>query len=131
MDINQIILLISTLAAIIFVIYLIVQHLRRKKAGEDIEQEEFKEGMRQAQVIDVREPNEFNDGHILGARNIPYTQLEYRTAELRKDKPIYLYENGMTLANRASLLLKNEGYKNIYRLKGGYNDWDGRIKTRK
>lgn len=131
MDINQIILLISTIAAIIFVIYLIVQHVRRKRAGKDIEQDEFKEGMRQAQVIDVREPNEFNDGHILGARNIPYTQLEYRIAELRKDKPIYLYENGITLANRASLLLKNAGYKEIYRLKGGYNDWDGRIKTGK
>lgn len=35
-------------------------------------EEEFIKGYRKAQLIDVREPNEFEGGHILGARNIPF-----------------------------------------------------------
>lgn len=39
---------------------------------------EFIKGYRKAQLIDVREPNEFEGGHILGARNIPLSQLKRR-----------------------------------------------------
>lgn len=48
--------------------------------------------MRRAQIVDVREKDVFNSGHILGARNIPYSQLKQRSGELRNDQPIYLYE---------------------------------------
>ena len=45
-----------------------------------------------AVVIDVREPAEFANGRILGARNIPLSQLEARAADLQKhkSKPIIL-----------------------------------------
>ena len=38
--------------------------------------EEFEELIRQGQLIDLREPAEFHAKHILGARNIPSTQLK-------------------------------------------------------
>ena len=45
---------------------------------QNLNEEEFRAGYRKAQLIDVREPNEFDDGHILGARNIPLTQIKMR-----------------------------------------------------
>ena len=74
--------------------------LLRKSAAEIATQEEFQENMRSAQVIDVREKEDYNRGHILGARSVPYTiskaHKEYLTA-IRKDKPIYLYDNKQTI----------------------------------
>lgn len=46
--------------------------LYQKKIMKGLTEEEFKAGYRKAQLIDVREPNEFEGGHILGARNIPF-----------------------------------------------------------
>src|SRR5699024_1923528 len=74
-------------------------------------EEQFKEGYRKAQLIDVREPQEFEKGHILGARNIPLTQLRQRLAELRKDQPMYRYCAGSSRPPRAAHLLHNKSVK--------------------
>src|SRR5690625_1025293 len=124
----------TTLNIIIFSIvgiwvgFEVFQYFRRKKAGVGLSSEEFKKEMRKAQIIDLRERDDFLAGHILGARNIPYLTLKQRMNELRKDQPIYLYDEKETLSLRASLLLKKAGYTDIYRLKDGYDQWDGRIK---
>ena len=54
-------------------------------------EEEFRAGYRKAQLIDIREADEYNAGHILGARNIPLSQIRLRHKELRQDQPVYLY----------------------------------------
>lgn len=81
----------------------------RKSAAKLVTQEEFQENMRGAQIIDVREKEDFNRGHVLGARSVPYTisktHKEYLTA-IRKDKDIYLYDNKQTLAIYMARLLK-------------------------
>ena len=102
-----------------------------KKSATIITEEEFKEGMRRAQVIDVREKNEFDAGHILGARNIPYTTFAQSVGGIRKDLPIYLYDNTKTLSVRAANKLRKQGYTNIYILKTGYSDWSGKTKQKK
>lgn len=104
------------------------QYFKQKKAGVDLTADEFKKDMRRAQIIDLREKDDYQAGHILGARNIPYIQLKHRINELRKDTPVYLYENKETLSRRASALLQKEGYTQVFRLKDGYSEWDGRIK---
>ena len=43
-----------------------------------------------ALVIDLRDPNEFKQGHITGSRNIPYARLTEKLQELPKDCPIIL-----------------------------------------
>lgn len=91
-------------------------------------QEEFKEGYRKAQLIDVREPQEFERGHILGARNIPVSQMKQRLIEMRKDKPVYLYCQGSSRSSRAAQLLHKHDYQNINQLKGGFKKWTGKIK---
>lgn len=94
-------------------------------------EEQFREGYRKAQLIDVREPQEFEKGHILGARNIPITQMKQRLVEMRKDKPVYLYCQNSTRSARAAQLLHKKGFEQIYQLKGGFKKWTGKIKSKK
>ena len=65
--------------------------IQAKSIGGELTNEEFKEGMRKAQIIDLREKEPFKRKHIDGARNLPYTMLKYQYTELRSDLPVYLY----------------------------------------
>ncbi|WP_230129085.1 rhodanese-like domain-containing protein [Bacillus sp. CECT 9360] len=113
-----------------FMSYSIFNLLRQRKIAKTLSQDEFVAGYRKAQLIDVREPNEFEAGHILGARNIPLTQLKTRLKELRTDKPIYLYCQSGLRSGRAAQMLHRKGYKELYHLKGGFKQWSGKIKTK-
>jgi len=120
-------LLILTAAVII---YSVIMYFYQKKIVKTLTEEEFKSGYRKAQLIDVREPNEFAAGHILGARNIPLTQLKSRLKEIRPDKPVYLYCQGGSRSGRAAQFLYRKGYKDLYQLEGGFKKWGGKIKTK-
>ncbi|PJW22032.1 rhodanese-like domain-containing protein [Geobacillus thermodenitrificans] len=109
-------------------IYSVITYLWQRRIVKALTEEEFRAGYRKAQLIDVREPDEFAGGHILGARNIPLTQLRMRMKELRKDQPIYLYcQNGLR-SGRAAQMLYRKGYRNLYHLKGGFKKWTGKVK---
>ena len=91
-------------AALIGVVaYFLISSLRLKKAVSGLTQEQFIEGYRKAQLIDVREPKEFDGGHILGARNIPSSQMRQRYKEIRSDKPVYLYCQNSARSARTAL----------------------------
>lgn len=99
-----------------------------KKAATFLSEEEFKQGMRKAQIIDVREKEEFRGGHILGARNFPYSMIKTMTNSIRKDQPIYLYDSKKALSIRVASRLKKEGFTNLYILKDGFDGWQGKVK---
>src|SRR5690625_7124958 len=90
---------------VILIEYTIFRHFRQKAFTTYLTQEQFIEGYRKAQLIDVREPTEFDKGKIRGARNIPLTQLKQRLVELRKDKPVYLYCQNTSRSQRAATIL--------------------------
>ncbi|HEY4565747.1 MAG TPA: rhodanese-like domain-containing protein [Savagea sp.] len=115
----------------VLIIYFIVTYVRLSKAVTNLTQEQFIEGYRKAQLIDVREPKEFEAGHILGARNIPYTQFRQRYQEIRSDKPVYLYDQNTGKSSRAALFLKKKGYDQLFQLDGGFGKWTGRVKAKK
>lgn len=71
-------------------------------------QEEFIKGYRKAQLIDVREQREFDGGHILGARNIPMSQLRQRMNEVRVDQSVYLYCQSGARSQQAAQILKKK-----------------------
>ncbi|KRL03235.1 rhodanese-like domain-containing protein [Liquorilactobacillus capillatus] len=96
-----------------------------------VENEEFKKGMHRGQIIDLREKDNFNAGHIMGARNIPFGQFRVMKNSIRKDMPVYLYDQGKSLSTRIAIKLHKEGYQDIYILKAGFERWDGRIKKSK
>ncbi|WP_153123536.1 rhodanese-like domain-containing protein [Peribacillus tepidiphilus] len=103
---------------------------QQRRVVKTLTQEEFIEGYRKAQLIDVREPNEYNAGHILGARNIPLSQLKSRLKEIRPDKPVYLYCQSGIRSGRAAQMLHRKGYRQLYHLKGGFKQWTGKIKVK-
>ena len=122
------ILLVIVLAMVFNELYLKIMVQRSAKM---LTEEEFKETMRKAQVIDVREKDTFDAGHILGARNIPYTVLKDSLGSIRKDKPVYIYDQKKSLSIRTANKLRKAGYQEIYLLKGGYDGWSGKIKSKK
>ncbi|MDM5334480.1 rhodanese-like domain-containing protein [Ureibacillus composti] len=114
----------------IIIVYVLVNMLRLKKAVTNLTQEEFIQGYRKAQLIDVREVKEFDSGHILGARNVPSTQLRQRYKEIRPDLPVYLYCQNSGRSARAAIFLKKKGYNQLYQLQGGFKSWTGKVKTK-
>ncbi|MEH7345504.1 MULTISPECIES: rhodanese-like domain-containing protein [unclassified Bacillus (in: firmicutes)] len=113
-----------------FLTYSLITWLYQKRIVKTLTEEQFREGYRKAQLIDVREPNEFENGHILGARNIPLSQLKMRLKELRPDKPVYLYCQSGMRSGRAAQFLHRKGYKDLSHLQGGFKKWSGKIKTK-
>lgn len=112
------------------VAYALVTRFSRRRYLKTLDEETFRQGYRKAQLIDVREPREFEAGHILGARNIPLSQLKMRLGEIRKDQPVYLYcQNGIRSA-RCAAILRRKGYQDISQLKGGFKKWSGKIKKK-
>jgi rhodanese-related sulfurtransferase len=76
-------------------------------------------------ILDVRTPEEFAAGHIPGAVNIPYDQLESRLAELpaEPDTEIVVHCKSGHRAGIAEETLSRAGYENLEDLKGHWQAW--------
>src|SRR5690625_2475664 len=119
------------IALVVFIAVYVFIFLRQRKFLSFLTQEEFIEGYRRAQLIDVREPSEFDRGKIRGARNIPLTQFNQRLVELRKDKPVYLYCQNTSRSVRAANTLRKNKYEDINILQGGFKKWTGKVDVKK
>ncbi|HSP96182.1 MAG TPA: FAD-dependent oxidoreductase [Candidatus Dormibacteraeota bacterium] len=73
-------------------------------------------------LIDVREPDEFNAGHIPGARNLPLSQLRDRFRELSSERALTLYCGVGQRAYYATRFLTQHGYQ-AANLSGGYTTY--------
>lgn len=76
-------------------------------------------------VLDVRMPQEFEQGHIEGAININFfdPNFKYQLLELEKNKKYYVYcKNDARSERAAEFMLKND-YPEVYVLDGGYDAW--------
>ena len=76
-------------------------------------------------VVDVCEPDEFAQGHVGGARNVPLGQLEQRLPEVVKNKslPVILVCGSGARAGRAANIAKKLGYEKAQALAGGLKAW--------
>jgi len=75
--------------------------------------------------VDVREPDEWDEGHIPGAVHIPRGYLESRieAAAPERAQPIVVYCAGGSRSAFAAKTLEELGYENVTSLAGGYTDW--------
>ncbi|MFP4020775.1 MAG: rhodanese-like domain-containing protein [Halanaerobium sp.] len=82
-------------------------------------------------VIDIRNENSYQNGHIPGAVNIPYSNFDLNHPQLKEiDKEEEIAVNcvsGISSIKITSILNKN-GYKNAKSLKGGYQLWKSKNK---
>jgi len=78
-----------------------------------------------AVVIDVRENNEYHNGHILNSIHIPQANLANRITELEKykSKPIIVGCRSGHRSGHACALLKKQGFETVYNLSGGVMAW--------
>lgn len=105
--------------------------LRAKQLKSGLSETNFEQSMRKAQLIDLREKKDFDAKHILGARNLPFTTLKQRMGELRKDLPVYVYDDGKNISIRATLKLRKAGFEQVYWLEDGFRNWSGKTKKKK
>lgn len=77
-------------------------------------------------VIDVREPNEFNAGHVPNAINVPLASLKDRWRELEKYKsrPIVVSCRSGNRSLKGAVMLRKHGFTTVYNLSGGLQAWE-------
>ena len=75
-------------------------------------------------IVDLRNSELFNQGHITGSINIPFNNLSKRFNEIpENNKSIVLVCDMGNVSPNAGELLKKEGYKDLLILRGGVNEW--------
>ena len=77
------------------------------------------------QLIDVRTPEEFNEGHLDNAKNIDWNSeaFEAEALKLEKDKPVFVYCHSGSRSKEASEFLFGKGFNTVYDMEGGYKAW--------
>ena len=106
---------------------IIVADKGEKAMYEQITPEEAKKIMDSGEehiILDTREQDEFNEGHIAGAILIPYTEIENKAEEMLpdKDKLILVYCRSGRRSKIAAESLSKLGYTNVKEF-GGIIDW--------
>jgi len=75
-------------------------------------------------VLDVRNADEYERGHIPGSLHIPYAELPDRLAELPAERPIAAICSGGKRSGLAASLLQREGYERVVHVgHGGVASW--------
>jgi rhodanese-related sulfurtransferase len=75
-------------------------------------------------LIDVRTSAEYEqDGHIVGSRLLPLSNLGQRISELPQDKPIVCVCRSGSRSHVACEQLQRQGFANVTNLSGGVIDW--------
>jgi glyoxylase-like metal-dependent hydrolase (beta-lactamase superfamily II)/rhodanese-related sulfurtransferase len=85
----------------------------------------LEEHLRDVQVVDVREPDEFNGalGHVPSARLVPLGTLVNRAGELDRRKPIVVVCRSGARSAQATVLLGKAGFERVANLSGGMLRW--------
>jgi rhodanese-related sulfurtransferase len=79
-----------------------------------------------AQILDVRTPEEFASEHIANAANVNWLADDFaaKSNNFYKSKPIFVYCKSGARSQKASEKLAELGFKNIYTLEGGLLKWN-------
>jgi sulfur dioxygenase len=85
----------------------------------------LEEHLREVQIVDVREPDEFNGslGHLPGAALLPLGFLQKSINDLNREKPIVTVCRSGARSAQATVMLKNAGYAKVANLAGGMQRW--------
>ena len=79
------------------------------------------------ELIDVREPFEYEIARIDGAKLIPLGEISERLNELSGERPIVVHCHTGKRSAQAVRLLQQRGFANVYNLEGGIDAWSDQI----
>ncbi len=71
-------------------------------------------------IVDVREEDEYGEGHLVNSVNVPLSELRERVDEIPKDKPVYLHCRSGQRSYNAVLALQGMGYSNVINISGSF-----------
>jgi len=74
-------------------------------------------------VLDVREPEEYEHGHVPGAINLPQADLASRLDEIPRDCPLVLICRSGARSLRAAQFLRQVGFEQVTNVRGGTEAW--------
>lgn len=96
-----------------------------KKIVPEVSPHDVEERGSDAALIDVREKNEWEEGHIPGAVHVPrgYLELRIENAVPDRNRPVLLYCAGGTRSVLAARTLQDMGYADVSSMAGGYTAW--------
>lgn len=99
----------------------------RKVTIQNIEQDEFaKLNTEQIQLLDVRTPEEVDQGIIKGAIAVNFYDENFAkkaASKFDKEKPLYIYCAAGGRSSKAASQIVLEGFNTVYNLRGGYGEW--------
>ncbi|OBQ54644.1 rhodanese-like domain-containing protein [Tamlana sp. s12] len=77
------------------------------------------------QLIDVRTPKEFEEGHLYHAINVDFKSDDFlnNIEKLNSDKPVYIYCRTGKRSKKSVPYFKKAGFTTIYNLKDGFLGW--------
>ncbi|MFJ7669137.1 rhodanese-like domain-containing protein [Lysinibacillus sp. NPDC097195] len=96
---------------------------------KEIAATEVQEALAQGQtlsLIDVREVEEVQEGHIPGVIHIPLGLLEFRLHELNKNEPYIIVCRSGARSGRATQFLESQGF-DVTNMIGGMLAWEGEV----
>jgi adenylyltransferase/sulfurtransferase len=79
------------------------------------------------QVLDVREPHEYQIAHLEGARLLPLSTLAQQIAKLSPDQSYYIHCHAGGRSLKAVQFLREQGFKHLKSVKGGITAWSDEI----
>ncbi len=71
-------------------------------------------------IVDIREPEMYEKGHLKGAINIPFTGYRERLDEIPKDRPVYIHCRTGQNSYNVCVALQQRGYDNVYNISGSF-----------
>lgn len=74
-------------------------------------------------LIDARLPKDYAEGHLKGAVNIPFEELEKRRAEIPSSKTIVVYDANEVLGFQSAARIYDLLAFSVYDLRGGFENW--------
>lgn len=106
---------------------------QEKTASRVIGPAEYKEQINyseKVQLVDVRTPEEFSEGHIAGAENINFHDEDFlqQFEDLDKGRPLYIYCRSGKRSSKAAEKLTALGFEEIIDLEGGFLSWSQFVK---
>jgi len=108
-------------------VLVVVTEIRARSGGADVAPGDAVRLINNgATVVDIRPPERYAGGHIIGAVNIPGEEIGTRADEVakRKDRPVVVCGETGADAARAAAILRKANYPNVVRLQGGIIAWE-------
>lgn len=114
------------ISSISLIVMIALVSCTNRKGTSELSPDAFREQLTSGtniQLVDTRSPKAYEEGHIAQAVNIDFATSDFdkKIEDLYKDIPVYVY--GQKGGEEAAAKLRSLGFKEVYQLKGGMDEW--------